>query len=98
MLVSMSEHEAFGLTVSEALAAGARAVVSDIPAHRELAERTPPGRVTLVPFEGGSERLAEALLRATEGDARPQSFDVPSWDDVARATLELYEEVVASIS
>ena len=97
VLVSMSEHEAFGLTVSEALAAGARTVVSDIPAHRELAERTPPGRVTLVPFEGGSERLAEALLRATDGDASPQPFDVPSWDDVATATLELYEEVAASI-
>jgi glycosyltransferase involved in cell wall biosynthesis len=92
--VSMSRSEAFGLTVSEGLAAGARAVVSDIPAHRELAQRMPPGAVTLVPLESGPERLAEALLWAAQADAPPQPFKVHSWDDVATATLKLYQEVV----
>ena len=90
----MSRHEAFGLTASEALAAGARAVTSDIPAHRELAERMPPGAVTLVPPGSGPERLAEALSRAAQADGPPRPPEVPSWDDVARATLEAYEEVV----
>ena len=92
--VTMSRHEAFGLTASEALAAGARAVTSDIPAHRELAERMPPGAVTLVPPASGPERLAEVLLRATQADGPPPPSEVPSWDDVARATLKAYEEVV----
>lgn len=37
VLCSLSEHEAFGLAPAEALVAGARVVLSDIPAHRELA-------------------------------------------------------------
>jgi len=36
VLVSLSEHEAFGMAPVEAACAGARTVLSDIPAHREL--------------------------------------------------------------
>jgi glycosyltransferase involved in cell wall biosynthesis len=93
--VSMSEHEAFGLTVSEALAGGARAVVSDIPAHREIAARLPAGAVTLVPVGAPPERAAEALRAAIAPTARLGSLDLPSWDDAAARTLELYEALVA---
>ena len=34
--VNISREEAFGITALEAVAAGARVVVSDIPAHREV--------------------------------------------------------------
>jgi len=38
VVVSASELEAFGLTLLEAMTAGARVVASDLPAHREVAE------------------------------------------------------------
>jgi glycosyltransferase involved in cell wall biosynthesis len=92
--VSMSEREAFGLTVSEALAGGARAVVSDIPVHRELAARLPPGAMTLVAVDAPPERVAAALRTAIAPGSRLGCLDLPTWDDAAARTRQVYEAVV----
>lgn len=95
VLVSMSEHEAFGMAPVEAGAAGARTVLSDIPAHREVARDHLAGTATLVPSSAGPTQLATAVRSAVDETAREGRVrvDVPDWDDVAARTREVYREV-----
>ena len=96
-VVSMSEREAFGLTLLEGLAAGRRVVASDIPAHREVSAFGRADALRLLPPASGRAQLAGALrdcldsTRDLERGAR-----VPSWDDVGLRTLAVYESVTAS--
>jgi glycosyltransferase involved in cell wall biosynthesis len=85
--VSLSEHEAFGITIVEALAAGARVVASDIPAHRELAARH--AGITLVGPDEGTQEIAAAIVEAA-GQPRPGAAGITTWDEVAAETLSLY--------
>lgn len=83
VVVSLSEHEAFGLTAAEAIAAGARVVLSDIPAHREFG-------VDLVPTKASDSEVGAALSNALEGPAQPAA-PIMNWDDVATKLVALYE-------
>lgn len=93
-VVSMSEHEAFGLTLVEGLAAGQRVVASDLPAHREVARFGPADAVQLLPGSADVVQLAVALEECL---ASTRDLDrgarVPSWDDVGLRTLAAYREV-----
>ncbi|HUN37687.1 MAG TPA: glycosyltransferase family 4 protein, partial [Trebonia sp.] len=60
---SMSSNEAMPVTILELLAAGARVVASDIPAHRDIRDRT-AGAISLVPLDVSPQDLAAALNRA----------------------------------
>lgn len=95
-VVNMSEHEAFGIVGLEGVAAGARAVLSDLPAHRELRELLPPGLVEIT--AGGPELAASltgALTRAlSEPNAGPRP--VRDWTSVADEYLALYRRILAS--
>lgn len=91
LLCSLSEHEAFGLAPAEAMAAGATVLLSDIPAHRELAAYGP---VELVRAAEDAPSLAARLERQLHH--RPPPADgatVPDWDDVARRLVEVYRSV-----
>jgi glycosyltransferase involved in cell wall biosynthesis len=85
---SMSANEAMPVTILELLAAGARVVASDIPAHRDIRDRT-GGAVTLVPLDASPGVLAAALERAL---SQPAAADqqIPTWDEVAAQTLDVY--------
>lgn len=83
VVASLSEHEAFGLTAAEGIAAGAQVALSDIPAHREFG-------VELVPASATDEDVSAVLSRALHGSARP-SVPIMSWDDVAAELIALYE-------
>ncbi len=89
--VSMSGHEAFGLALVEALAAGASVLASAIPAYREIARAAPPDVTTLLPLASPPAAIAAALraLTARQPVALP-GRRVASWDDVAARTLALY--------
>jgi glycosyltransferase involved in cell wall biosynthesis len=95
--VSMSGEEAFGLTLLEALAGGARVVAADIPAHREVLSGIDGGRVVLVPQRLEPEALASTIrqLAAVPAHRTPVS-GVPSWDDIVERTLQLYQRVLAA--
>ncbi len=88
VLGSMSEHEAFGIAPLEAAAGGARVVLSDLPAHREIAEAYLQDRATIV-SELSPASVADALC-ATLGRGRTVPAEVPRWDDVAAATAAVY--------
>ena len=89
--VSMSSHEACGITLLEGLAAGAGVVAADIPAYRELATRAGPGAVALTPLDTTPAALARAI-RASAARTHNTMLvaNVPSWDAVAARTMLIY--------
>jgi glycosyltransferase involved in cell wall biosynthesis len=91
-VVSLSAHEAFGLVAAEGVAAGARAVLSDIPAHREVGSMLGPAAtvVDADDLNAVSTALSQTLSTPNEG---PRDT-VRSWRDVAADYLALYERVV----
>lgn len=93
-VVSLSAHEAFGLTAAEGVAAGAVAVLSDIPAHREVASMLGPAAMVVDADDTAAvtRTLDEAMRTANAG---PRTA-VRSWDDVAADYLALYERVVST--
>lgn len=93
--VSMSSNEAMPVTFIESLAAGASVVASDIPAHRDLIEKT-GGSITLVPLDVSPVTLAHAIeRRASVPPTRPV---IDSWEHVTTRTHEVYRESVAAFS
>ena len=93
---SMSSNEAMPVTILELLAAGARVVASDIPAHRDIRDRT-AGTIGLVPLDAGPEVLARALAQALNQPSAPAQR-IPTWDEVAQATLEVYRGLTGAVA
>lgn len=94
VVVSLSRHEAFGLVPLEAVAAGAHVVVSDIPAHRELAGLQGGERLVHVPLDdqaAATQALAQALARP-----RPGITPVRDWSAVAQEHADLYAALLRS--
>ncbi len=95
VLCSLSEHEAYGLAPAEALAAGARVVLSDIPAHTQF---TAIGRaggaelVALVDANADDAALSETLCRAVTADPPPSDAPspIPGWDEIGTRLAALY--------
>jgi glycosyltransferase involved in cell wall biosynthesis len=91
---SMSSNEAMPVTILELLAAGARVVASDIPAHRDIRDRT-AGTISLVPLDVTPQDLATALSRALVAPPTPGQH-IPTWDDVTEQTLDVYHDVIGA--
>lgn len=92
-VVLPAKSEAFGLTLIEALAAGAPVVASDIPAYRENA---PPDGVALVDF-GDARAVLAAIERVTavhdEQRAREWARRF-SWSGRAGDYIGVYEDAL----
>ncbi len=99
VLVSMSAHEAFGMAPVEAGAAGARTVLSDIPAHREIVREHLRDSARLVALDPGDPAGTPAALAGAVRDALGAAprvlVDVPDWDDVAARTRAVYLSTIA---
>jgi glycosyltransferase involved in cell wall biosynthesis len=93
---SMSSKEAMPVTILELLAAGARVVASDIPAHRDIRQRT-QGTIILVPLNASPAVLAEALQLANRTPVRAEQR-IPTWDQVTATTLDLYQDLVGEVA
>jgi glycosyltransferase involved in cell wall biosynthesis len=92
LLVNLSEVEAFGITVLEALAAGKPVLVNDVLGLHELAQRF---RGAVVSIRAGKINSRE-LARALEATARQSSqVDLSDfrWERIAAQTLETYKDV-----
>jgi glycosyltransferase involved in cell wall biosynthesis len=96
VVVSASDHEAFGMTLADGLAAGARVVASALPAHAELARRAGAYGLVRLADPRDTGQFAAALAQALhEGHIAHGELALPSWADVVVATRELYGRVRA---
>jgi glycosyltransferase involved in cell wall biosynthesis len=101
VFVSLSTHEAFGLTLLEGSVAGAGVVATDLAPHREVAGLLPDGAVRLIPTSSSPAEVAAAILAALADRARldagagadPAAWSVPSWDSMAAQVLDVYRAV-----
>jgi alpha-1,3-rhamnosyl/mannosyltransferase len=98
-LVFPSLYEGFGLPVLEAMACGTAVVMSDRPAHAEIAGGA---ALTFDPEDVGdmADAIAQLVSSPTKldelrqrGQARAAEF---SWDHTADQTFRLYQKVLAS--
>jgi glycosyltransferase involved in cell wall biosynthesis len=97
VFVSLSEHEAFGITLLEAAVGGAGVVASDIPAHREVSAYVPGTPVRLIAADSAPGGIAEAIreTRRMSSDA-PELPGVPLWSQTVDQTLEAYRLALAA--
>jgi 1,2-diacylglycerol 3-alpha-glucosyltransferase len=90
--VSASAHEAFGMSVADALAAGLPTVAAPIPAHQEVARLAGDGVWLRYADPDDEADLAAAIIEATTaGRKRPASL--PTWDDVVGGIRAVYTAV-----
>ncbi|MFD0520848.1 glycosyltransferase [Paractinoplanes durhamensis] len=96
--VSASAHEAFGMAVADALAAGLPTVASFIPAHRELAVMAGSGVPLWLVNPDDEAALADAL-RTAASTARADlgRHPLPTWSDVVLETREVYANVAPRV-
>lgn len=72
----------------EAVCAGARVVLSDIPAHREIV-RDFLGPAAICLPSGDADALAKAIQEQLWQPGRVHA-ELPDWSEVARRTVEVY--------
>jgi glycosyltransferase involved in cell wall biosynthesis len=89
--VSLSAHEAFGITLAEAAVAGAALVASDIPAHREVQSLLELPGCPLVALPASARRVASAIEAAIGAGSKPVGSMAMSLDMMAERTLQVYE-------
>jgi glycosyltransferase involved in cell wall biosynthesis len=95
--VMPSLHEGFGLPLAEAMAAGAPAVASDIPALREVGGETvryadPQDAASFASaIRDALDDREQSQLRVAAARGRARRF---RWEDTARATLAAYRRLL----
>jgi glycosyltransferase involved in cell wall biosynthesis len=92
---SASDHEAFGLTLAEGLASGARVVASTIPAHAAVARLVGTDAPVALVDPRDTKRFTDVLAASLDaGRIPPAGLSLPSWAEVAGTTRELYSQVL----
>ena len=90
LVTLLSEHEAQGIAVLEALALGRPVLVTRATALQEFAER---GLARSVSLESTSEEVATAVVRQLREPLIPMNVKLPTWDKCADDLLSLYQSV-----
>lgn len=98
VIVSLSTNESFGLSVAEGVASGAVAVVTDIPAHREVIEfADAPAEYVSSPAKAADVTLALSRALSRERVTRVLSLD-RKWSTVALEYEQVYRRAMSSPS
>ena len=96
VVVAASDHEAFGLSVAEGLAAGASVLASAIPAHTEIAEMAgADAPITLVDVRD-SRNLAEHMAMLLLAGRPNAHIHLRSWTEFVVEVRELYSRVIST--
>lgn len=95
LVTLLSEHEAQGIAVLEALALRRPVLVAGTSALQEFADQ---GFARAVPLKSTPEEVAEAMLRQLRQPLQPLNIELPTWDDCAAALLSLYQITTGKIS
>jgi len=87
LVTLLSEHEAQGIAILEALALQRPVLVAGSTALQEFAER---GLARAVSLKGTPEDVAAAMIEQLRMPLVPVNVELPTWDDCAVALLALY--------
>lgn len=94
VVTSASDHEAFGLSLAEGLASGARVVASRIPAHVALGRLAGENAPVALVDPRNTRRFTDLLATSlSAGQHRTEELKLPSWAHVVEKTRELYWQV-----
>lgn len=98
LFVTLSRHEAFGMTILEAAATGVPVLASDIPAHREVAGYVAPGQVRFVPVDCTTNALMEAVLLESRhlDTVDMTSWALPTWQNAIERTTQCYNRILGA--
>jgi glycosyltransferase involved in cell wall biosynthesis len=100
VVVTLAGDRGSGSLIVEASAAGASVVASDLPMHRQAAERAGAGHVIFVAPKGSPLDVADAIDEAARVSVLPSArrVSVPeaSWESVIDSTWALYDRLVVS--
>ena len=91
LVTLLSEHEAQGLAVMEALTLKRPVLVAGTSALQELADK---GLARSVPLESTPEEVATAVVDQLRQPLVPQNISLPTWDACATSLLALYQDIV----
>jgi glycosyltransferase involved in cell wall biosynthesis len=92
VVMSLSAVESFGIGVAEAAVAGARLVVSDIAAHRDLAAMS-GDTFEFVDLESNSTEIADVLQRALlKPRLQGPECEFPTWREVGERVSDFYQK------
>ena len=91
LVTLLSEHEAQGIVVLEALAQGRPVLVAATSALQEFAEQ---GLARSVPLTSDSRIVTQAIVRQLQEPLIPAAIKLPTWDDCATDLVTLYESIV----
>ena len=91
LVTLLSEHEAQGLAVMEALTLKRPVLVAATSALQELAER---GLARSVPLTSSPAEVADAVIHQLRSPLIPREFSLPTWEACASGLLELYQDIV----
>lgn len=96
VFVSLSQHEAFGLTLLEAAVGGAVSIVSDIRAHKEVAHYIPPGRISFVANNCTADELSQVILHTPrlKQISNIGNWLLPTWEGMVTQILNCYHTVL----
>jgi glycosyltransferase involved in cell wall biosynthesis len=96
VVVSASDHEAFGLTLAEGLRSGARVVASAIPAHACLAEMAGPAAPVTLADPRDTRRFSASIAASlAAGRIPPGTVALPTWTEVTATTRALYAGLIS---
>jgi glycosyltransferase involved in cell wall biosynthesis len=95
LVTLLSEHEAQGLAVMEALTLKRPVLVAGTSALQGLADR---GLARAVPLESTPEEVATAVVSQLRQPLVPQNIALPTWDACAANLLALYQEIAWRVS
>lgn len=91
--INLSSKEAYSLSFVEAVAARIGTVVSNIPVHRELIKRFDIQNTLLVDKNSSPKLIVYSLETAMNSPSQAKR-ELPSWDTVARQTVQIYEKLL----
>ena len=94
VVTSASDHEAFGLSLADGLASGARVVASRIPAHAALARLAGDNAPVTLVDPRNTRKFTDVLATSLSASQhRTGDLKLPSWAQVVEKTRELYGQV-----
>jgi glycosyltransferase involved in cell wall biosynthesis len=99
VVVTLAGGRGSGSQIAEARAAGASVVASDIPIHREAAQRPGGGHVMFVPTDTSPLDIADAIKEAAGVSVLPSppgADPARSWESVVDSTWMLYRGLLGA--